>query len=328
MKRLLSGIQPSGELHVGNYLGAIRNWVALQDEYEALYCVVDLHAMTVKYDPAAMSDRTHDMAATLLACGIDPEKSTLFVQSHLTEHSELAWILNCVTPMGELYRMTQFKDKSARNQQNINVGLFTYPVLQAADILLYQAAAVPVGEDQVQHVELTREIARKFNGRFGKVFTEPKALLTKTGRIRGLDGQAKMSKSLNNQIPLLADEEAIAKLLRPAFTDPARLRRTDPGNPEVCNIFPLHHGFSPDADVKRVDEECRKAEIGCVECKRLLGRNISDSLAPVRERYESMGRDHVRDVLSQGAERARKIASATIEKVREKAGLLGRKGAK
>ena len=324
MKRLLSGIQPSGELHVGNYLGAISNWVALQEEYEAFYCVVDLHAMTVDYHADAMGDRTHDMAATLLASGVSPDKSTLFVQSHLTEHSELAWILNCVTPMGELYRMTQFKDKSSRNQQNINVGLFTYPVLQAADILLYQASAVPVGEDQVQHIELTREIARKFNGRFGKVFTEPKAVLTPTGRIRGLDGQAKMSKSLNNQIPLLADEDSIHKLLRPAFTDPARLRRTDPGNPEVCNLFPLHRGFSPADDLKRVDKECRKATIGCVECKRLLGKNMAEALAPVRERYEAMGRDHVRDVLSDGAKRAGAIASVTLEQVREKAGLLGR----
>lgn len=324
MKRLLSGIQPSGELHVGNYLGAIRNWVALQEEYEAFYCVVDLHAMTVKSEaPEPLEERTLNMATALLACGLDPERSTLFVQSHLTEHSELAWILNCVTPMGELFRMTQFKDKSQHNQHNINVGLFTYPVLQAADILLYKAAAVPVGEDQVQHIELTREIARKFNGRFGKTFKEPKALLTKTGRIRGLDGQAKMSKSLNNQIPLLADEDTMAKLLRPAFTDPARLRRTDPGNPEVCNLFPLHRGFSPAADLKRVESECRKAEIGCVECKRLLGTNMAAALAPIREKYHALGEDHVKDVLRDGAKRARAVASKTLEEVRDKAGLLG-----
>ncbi|MBL6976149.1 MAG: tryptophan--tRNA ligase [Deltaproteobacteria bacterium] len=323
MKRLLSGIQPSGELHVGNYLGAIRNWVDLQDEYEAFYCVVDLHAMTVNSPaPESLGERTINMATALLACGLDPEKSTLFVQSHLTEHSELAWILNCVTPMGELYRMTQFKDKSSQHQQNINVGLFTYPVLQAADILLYQASAVPVGEDQVQHIELTREIARKFNARFKKVFTEPKAVLTRTGRIRGLDGQAKMSKTLNNQIPLLADEDAIHKLLRPAFTDPARLRRTDPGNPKVCNLFPLHQGFSPDDDIQRVDKECRKAEIGCVECKRLLGANMAETLAPIREKYHALGNDHVQGVLRDGAERARAVASKTLEKVRYGAKLL------
>jgi len=324
MKRLLSGIQPSGELHVGNFLGAVRNWVDLQEEYDACFCVVDLHAMTVEYEPGKMRGRTLDMAATLLACGIDPDRSTIFVQSHVHEHSELSWLLNCVTPMGELYRMTQFKDKSDRHRQNINVGLFAYPVLQAADILLYKAAAVPVGEDQLQHIELTREIVRKFNSRFGKVFPEPKAVLTNTGRIRGLDGQAKMSKTLKNHIPLMADEDRIKKLLGPAFTDPARLRRTDPGNPRVCNLFPLHRGFSPEEDLARIDEECRKAKIGCVECKRLLARNMAMALNPIRQRYEALDEDHVLDVLHTGATRAREIASETLAEAREKAGLLTR----
>lgn len=322
MGRLLSGIQPSGEMHVGNWLGAIRNWVVLQDEYEAFYCVVDLHAMTVEYDPPALRERTRDLAAVLLACGIDPERSTLFVQSHVTEHAELAWVLQCITPMGDLHRMTQFKEKSAQHSHHIVAGLFTYPVLQAADILLYKAEAVPVGEDQVQHIELTREIARRFNARFGPTFPEPKEVLTRTARVRGLDGQAKMSKSLNNHIPLLATPERIADLLRPAFTDPARLRRADPGHPEVCNIFTLHQGFTPAQEVARIDRECREAGIGCVECKRLLARTMADALAPIRERHAALTVDQVEDVLAAGAARAREVAKATMEEVRERAGIL------
>ncbi len=322
MGRLLSGIQPSGEMHVGNWLGAIRNWVALQDRYEAFYCVVDLHAMTVAYDPALLRERTRDLAAVLLACGIDPGRSALFVQSHVPEHAELAWVLQCITPMGDLSRMTQFKDKSVQHHNNVNAGLFTYPVLQAADILLYRAEVVPVGEDQVQHIELTREIARRFNSRFGMTFPEPQEILAKTARIRGLDGQAKMSKSLNNHLPLLASPERIADLLRPAFTDPARLRRSDPGHPEVCNIFTLHQGFTPVEEVARIDRECRAAGIGCVECKRLLARTLADALAPIRERYAALSADHVDEVLAAGAERAREVARATMAEVRERAGLL------
>ncbi len=322
MRRLLSGIQPSGEMHVGNYLGAIRNWVALQEGYEAFYCVVDLHAMTVAYEPTALRERTRDLARVLLACGIDPYKSALFVQSHVPEHTEMAWILQCLTPMGDLYRMTQFKDKSAQHQHSVSAGLFTYPVLQAADILVYKAEAVPVGEDQVQHIELTREIARRFNARFGDTFPEPKEVLTRTARIRGLDGQAKMSKSLNNHIPILASPERIADLLRPAFTDPARLRRADPGHPEVCNIFTLHQGFTPAGEVEQIDRECRAAQVGCVDCKRLLARTMAQALAPVRERYSALRPDEVEDVLAEGAARAREVARATMAEVRERVGVL------
>lgn len=322
MPRLLSGIQPSGELHVGNYLGAIRNWVALQDEYEAYYCVVDLHAMTVAYDPPTLREWTRDLAATLLACGIDPKRSALFVQSHVPEHMALAWVFQCLTPMGDLYRMTQFKDKSAQHPHNVNAGLFTYPVLQAADILLYKAEVVPVGEDQVQHIELTREIARRFNARFGETFPEPKAILAKTARIRGLDGQAKMSKSLNNHIPILAPPERIADLLRPAFTDPARLRRSDPGHPEVCNIFTLHQGFTPGDEVLRIEQECRVAGIGCVDCKRFLAQNMAEALLPVRERHAALSKEDVDEVLHAGVLRARQVARATMEEVRERVGVL------
>ena len=322
-KRLLSGIQPTGELHVGNYLGAIRKWVELQDDYESWFCVVDLHAMTVEYDTSTMGPRTVEMAKSLLACGVDPSRSVLFVQSHVPQHSELAWILACVTPVGSLFRMTQFKDKAKAGEWSANTGLLTYPVLQAADILLYLAEAVPVGEDQVQHIELTREIARKFNNRFGRLFPEPKAHLTRTARIKGLDGKAKMSKSLGNHVPILASPEQIASLLRPAFTDPARLRRSDPGHPEVCNVFTMHQGFTGAEEVQEIEEACRNAAIGCVDCKKRLARNMADSLEPVRERHERLSDAEVVDVLREGAIRARRLASATMEAVRSRTGLLG-----
>ena len=321
MERLLSGIQPSGELHVGNYLGAIRNWVAMQDTYEAFFFVANLHSMTVDYEAPDMTRRILDMAKTLLACGVNPRKSCLFVQSDIVEHAMLAWILNCVTPLGELYRMTQFKDKSAQYEQNINAGLLTYPVLQAADILIYKAAVVPVGEDQVQHLELCREIARKYNARFGMLFPEPRPLLTRARRILGLDGKAKMSKSLGNHIPLLAEPERVWELLRPAVTDPARVRRNDPGHPEVCNLYSLHQGFSPEGDVAEIERDCRSAAIGCVDCKKRLSANMSAELAPVREQYRSLSDDDVRGVLAAGAQQARSIAQATLNEVKQATGI-------
>lgn len=321
MGRLLSGIQPSGELHIGNYLGAIKNWVSLQHEHESFFCIVDLHAMTVEYNPLELRQRTQQMAAVLLACGIDPSKSALFVQSHIHEHAELAWILQCITPLGDLYRMTQFKDK-AQHQHSVNAALLTYPVLQAADIMLYKANVVPVGEDQVQHIELTREIVRRFNARFGPLFPEPKALLTRTARIKGLDGQAKMSKSLNNHIPLLASPQRIQELLRPAFTDPARLRRHDPGHPEICNIFTMHQGFSHPEQVLEIETDCRSARIGCVDCKSLLAKNMAQMLAPIRERYSALKPEAVLEVLRESAKRAKVEAQNTIYEVQESVGLL------
>jgi tryptophanyl-tRNA synthetase len=233
--RTFSGIQPSGIAHLGNDLGAIRNYVRLQHEYEAIYCIVDYHALTSTHDPDLLRERTRDMAASLLALGLDPEQCTLFVQSHRPEHTELAWIFNTITPLGELERQTQFKEKAQR-QESVAAGLLNYPVLQAADILLYRAELVPVGEDQVQHLELSREIARKWNAEFGgghDYFPEPKPLLTEAKRIMGLDGQAKMSKSLGNTIGLLDTPDEIWQKLRPAKTDPARVTRKDPGTPEL-----------------------------------------------------------------------------------------------
>jgi tryptophanyl-tRNA synthetase len=320
---VFSGIQPSGELHIGNYLGAIRNWVGLIETHRCLYCIVDYHALTQDYDPASLPARVHDMAVDLLACGVDPERAVLFRQSHVKEHAELAWILNCVTQFGELGRMTQFKDKAARQEDNINVGLFTYPVLMAADILLYRAGYVPVGDDQLQHLELARDVARRFNARFGQTFPEPGAILSSTPRVRGLDGQAKMSKSIGNTISLRDAPEVIGKKLATAVTDPNRKRRADPGNPDVCNIFALHGRFSQPQICSWVREGCTHATIGCVECKRSLAENMSQTLAPIRERAaELVARpDYVRDVLAAGAAQARAIAQTTITDVRRTIGI-------
>jgi tryptophanyl-tRNA synthetase len=270
MPRIFSGIQPSGELHIGNYLGAVKNWAQLQYEIESFICIVDYHAITVPYEPEDLRRRTLEMGLSLMAAGIDPAKATLFVQSRVPEHTELAWIFNTITPLGELERQTQFKDKSSR-QESVAAGILNYPVLQAADILLYKADTVPVGEDQVQHLELSREIARRWNARFGEgFFPEPQARLTPTRRIMGLDGQAKMSKSLGNTVALLEPPDEIWKKLRPAVTDPARVRREDPGTPEICNIYHLHKAFSPTQTVDHVAVQCRTAGWGCIDCKKVL----------------------------------------------------------
>ena len=324
MARVFSGIQPSGELHTGNYLGAVKNWVDLQEKHECFFCIVDYHAITQDYDVEQLSARTFDMAVSLLASGLDPEKCVLFVQSHVLEHTELAWVFMSVTPLGELERMTQFKDKSQR-QESVLAGLLNYPVLQAADVLLYKADVVPVGEDQVQHVELMREIARKWNSRYGRAFfPEPDALVGPARRILGLDGQAKMSKSLGNTIGILDEEDGIWQLLRPAVTDPARVRKTDPGDPEVCNLYSLHRQFSPPATVEEVARKCRSAGWGCLECKRVLADNITAEFAPIRARAAELKSqpERVRDILEAGAERARVVARATMREVRERMGFL------
>jgi tryptophanyl-tRNA synthetase len=323
MDTVFSGIQPSGELHFGNYLGAVHNWVRLQDQYRCSICVVDLHAITQNYDPAELRRRTLEMAIDLLACGIDPERTTLFVQSSVPEHAELNWILNTVAPFGELSRMTQFKDKAARQEDNINAGLFTYPVLQTADIILYKATLVPVGVDQVQHLELAREITRRFNARWGDTFPEPKPLLTQTPKILGLDGQAKMSKSLGNTLQLSEDDEAIRKKLATAATDPRRVRRKDPGNPDDCNIGTMHKFFSDEACNAWVREGCTTAGIGCLECKGALADNVIRHLRPIRERKAELQADptRVEEILREGTRKARAVAVETMREVREKIGL-------
>jgi tryptophanyl-tRNA synthetase len=323
MSRILSGIQPSGELHIGNYLGAVKNWVELQDKYECIYFIADYHAIIGSFEPDDLRRRTREMAISLLAAGLDPEKSTLFVQSMVPEHTELAWIFDTVTPVGELERQTQYKDKAQR-QESVNAGLLIYPVLQAADILLYRADLVPVGEDQVQHLELAREIARKWNARFARdYFPEPKPLLTATRRIMGLDGQTKMSKSLGNTIGLLETEEEIWAKLRPAMTDPARVRRTDPGTPEVCNIYHLHRAFNDAATVEHVATQCRTAGWGCIECKKVLLNGMMRELTPIRTRALELASkpEIVTDALAAGAAKVGELARATMATVRQTMGL-------
>jgi tryptophanyl-tRNA synthetase len=327
MSRIFSGIQPSGELHIGNYLGAVKNWVRLQHEHPAIFCIVDYHAITTTYDPAELRGRRREMAISLLAAGIDPERATLFVQSAVPEHTELAWIFNTVTPLGELERQTQFKDKSQRSE-SIAAGLLNYPVLQAADILLYLADLVPVGEDQVQHLELTRVIARRWNGAFAAdmehgFFPEPKPILTQNRRIMGLDGQAKMSKSLGNTIGLLESPEEVWNKLRPAVTDPKRVKRTDPGTPEVCNIYHLHKAFSPPAVVEHVAVQCSTAGWGCIDCKRVLHQHMEEELIPIRARAESLAAhpDRVDEALESGASFCRGVARETMLNVRSRMGL-------
>ncbi|MBK8250951.1 MAG: tryptophan--tRNA ligase [Gemmatimonadetes bacterium] len=323
MPRIFSGIQPSGELHIGNYLGAVRNWVNLQHEIESFICVVDYHAITLPYAPDDLRRRTGEMGVTLLAAGIDPNRATIFVQSRVPEHTELAWIFNTVTPLGELERQTQFKEKSAR-QESVPAGILNYPVLQAADILLYHADTVPVGEDQIQHLELTREVARRWNARFGEgYFPEPQPRLTPTRRIMGLDGQAKMSKSLGNTVGLLEESGAIWDKLRPAVTDPARVRKTDPGNPDVCNIYQLHRAFSPADTIEHVATQCRSAGWGCIECKKVLHGHLDAELAPIRGRAAELQAQpgRVQEILGDGAERARNVAQVTMREVRGAMGL-------
>lgn len=323
MPRIFSGIQPSGELHIGNYLGAVRNWVQLQHEMESIICIVDLHAITQPYEPADLRRRTWDMAVSLLAAGIDPGICTLFLQSRVPEHTELAWIFNAVTPLGELERQTQYKEKAAR-QESVVAGILNYPVLQAADILLYKADTVPVGEDQVQHLELSREIARRWNARFGEgFFPEPQARLTPNRRIMGLDGQAKMSKSIGNTVGLLEPPDEIWKKLRPAVTDPARVRREDPGTPEICNIYSLHKAFTAPDQVEHVATQCRTAGWGCIDCKKVLFESMNAELTPIRERAAALNANpsHVAEVLDHGAAHAHAMAKATMGDVRERMGL-------
>jgi tryptophanyl-tRNA synthetase len=327
MDRIFSGIQPTGDLHIGNWLGAVRNWVALQDRFDCIYCVVDLHAVTIPYEAPLLASRTRDLTIGLLACGIDPERAILFVQSMVPEHAELNWLFTTVAPLGELERMTQFKDKTEK-LESIPAGLLCYPILQAADILLYRANKVPVGEDQLQHLEFTREIARRWNNAYSAgdpYFPEPEGMLTPAQKIKGLDGHAKMSKSLGNTIGVLESPEEIWQKLRPAMTDPARVTRKDPGNPEICNIFSLHKYFSSPDTIAEVDVKCRTAGWGCLDCKRRLADAMIETLAPIRTRAIELKQDPavVDTVLSRGAERARSIAAETIKAAKRKMGFFG-----
>lgn len=302
----------------------MKNWVELQHQHETFICIVDYHSITQDYDADGLTARTAEMAIGLMAAGIDPERAVLFVQSHVQEHTELAWVFTSVTPIGELERMTQFKDKSQR-QESVLAGLLTYPVLQAADVLLYKADLVPVGDDQAQHIELMREIARKWNARFQTdFFPEPKGMFTEAKRIMGLDGQAKMSKSLDNTVGILDEPELIWQRLRPAQTDPARVTKKDPGTPEKCNIYALHQHLSPPDTVEEVARKCRGAEWGCLDCKRVLADNMAEVFAPARARArelrDSPGR--LNDILADGAAKASAVAAETMTEVRRCMGLM------
>jgi tryptophanyl-tRNA synthetase len=317
--RVFSGARPTGRQHLGNYLGAIKNYVALQDDYDCVYCIVDLHALTTVEDTENLRQNTYEMALDWLAAGIRPEETIMFVQSHVPEVTELHTILSMVTPLGKLTDLPTFKEKIRQQPDNVNYGLVGYPVLMTADIVLYKTDVVPVGIDQAPHLEFAREIVRSFNYRYNThVLIEPQMKNTEFPKVLGIDAKEKMSKSLNNHIELAATpEETKARILQ-MVTDPARIKRTDPGNPEVCNVFTMHRVFSPQSDVDMVNVECRRAGIGCVECKTLFAKNLNKHLEPFRaKRAELASKPNlVTEVLDDGAKRARKIARKTMEEVR------------
>jgi tryptophanyl-tRNA synthetase len=319
--RAFSGIQPSGVVHLGNDLGAIRNYVRLQDEFEAIYCIVDYHALTSTHDAEALRIRTREMACSLLALGLDPDRCALFVQSHRSEVTELMWLFATVTPVSWLQRTPTYKEKRQSQPDDVNHGLLTYPVLQAADIVLYKASVVPVGRDQAAHLELSREIARSFNARYGDTFPEPQAAYTEAPVVLGTDGERKMSKSIGNTIEILAEPDVIRRQITSMVTDTQRIKRTDPGRPEVCNVCRLHRFFGD--DYESIWEGERTARTGCVDTKRLLAERIVERYAEARERYRELMADPTRvdRILADGAERVRPIAEATIAEVREKTGL-------
>jgi tryptophanyl-tRNA synthetase len=317
--RVFSGARPTGRQHLGNYLGAIKNYVALQDDYECVYCIVDLHALTTVEDTENLKQNTLEMALDWLAAGIRPEETIIFVQSHVPEVTELHTILSMVTPLGKLTELPTFKEKVRQQPENVNYGLVGYPVLMTADIVLYKTDVVPVGIDQAPHIEFAREVVRSFNYRYGThVLIEPQMKTTEVPKVLGIDGKEKMSKSLNNHIELASTPEETKKRVLEMVTDPARVRRSDPGNPDVCNVFTMHKIFSPQADIDMVNVECRRAGIGCVECKTLYAKNLNKHLEPFRAKRAELAAkpDLVTDILNDGAIRARKIAQKTMEEVR------------
>lgn len=326
--RVFSGMRPSGRLHLGNYLGALQNWVALQDHYHCIYCVVDVHALTTvatAQEAHQIKPNIREMVLDWLAAGVDPERSIIFVQGHVPEVMALHTLLSMFTPLGWLLRVPTFKERVRQmheTEETVSYGLVGYPVLQTADIILYKADTVPVGEDQVPHIELAREIVRRFNHIFGPTFPEPQAKLTEARLIVGLDGQAKMSKSLNNHIEMASSPEETRQRVLTAFTDPQRLRRADPGRPHVCNVYTLHGIFNA-ANRQTVYDECTTARRGCVECKGELGHRINQALVPFRERrceFEATP-TLVDEVLASGAARARTLAQETLRQVRQRMGL-------
>jgi len=319
-KRILSGMRPTGPLHLGNLHGALLNWIRMQDEYDCFYFIADWHALTSDYENTSMiSEYTREMIIDWLSAGLSPDKSTMFIQSHVKEHAELFLILSMITPVPWLERNPTYKDQIVQlsNKDLSTFGFLGYPVLQAADIIMYKPSGVPVGIDQVPHVEITREIARRFNFLYGEVFPEPEAILTKTPKILGID-RRKMSKSYNNAIFLSDKPDVISSKVSVMVTDPQRARKNDPGDPDVCNVFEFHRIYSDEATCTDINQKCRKAEIGCVECKKIMAKNLSKALEPIREKreyYEARPK-MVDDIIADGIKRAGKVAAKTMEEVR------------
>ncbi len=322
--RVFSGARPTGRQHLGNYLGAIKNYVALQAEYDCVYCIVDYHALTTMETTRDLKQNTLEMALDWLAAGIDPQRTIVFVQSHVPELANLHTILSMVTPLGKLTDLPTFKEKIREQPHNINYGLVGYPVLMSADILLYKANVVPVGVDQAPHIEFTREVARSFNHRYDTdVLIEPEMKVTETPKVLGIDGERKMSKSLDNHIEIAASPEETQKRIMMMVTDPARKLRSDPGNPDVCNVFTLHKIFSSQGEIEMVNTECRRAGIGCVDCKKLLAKNMNTYFEPFRQKRAEFGQhpDQIFDILADGGRRAGVIAKETMAQVRAAIGL-------
>ena len=322
--RVFSGARPTGRQHLGNYLGAIRNYVALQDDYDCIYCIVDIHALTTVETTEDLKQNTYEMALDWLAAGIRPEESIVFVQSHVPQVMELHTLLSMVTPLGKLTDLPTFKEKIRQNPNNVNYGLVGYPVLMTADIVLYKADVVPVGVDQAPHLEFARETVRSFNYRYNTdVLIEPQAKHTEVQKVLGIDGKNKMGKSLDNHIELASTPEETQKRVMQMVTDPQRLRRDDPGDPDVCNVYSLHKIFSPKDELEMINVECRKAGIGCVDCKKRFAANLNKHLEPFRAKRAEIGQNpqQVWDVLHDGADRARSIAKGVMEEVREAIGL-------
>ncbi|HET6745893.1 MAG TPA: tryptophan--tRNA ligase [Candidatus Limnocylindria bacterium] len=319
-ERVFSGIQPSGASHLGNYLGAQVNYVRLQDEYEAIYGIVDLHAMTTVHDGAVLRELTHEMVLDLLAVGLDPERCALIRQSDFPEHTELMWIFDTVVPVSWLERTPTYKEKRDEGVEN-SMGLLNYPVLQAADIVIYKASRVPVGKDQAAHLELSREIVRAFNRRYGEIFPEPQAVFTDAPVVLGTDGARKMSKSAGNTIPIFAEPDAIRRIVMSMVTDPQRIRRTDPGRPEICNVCQLHRFFG--GDYLQIQDGERTARTGCVDTKQLLAERIIEFFRPMREKRADLAAEPglVEQVLADGAAKVRPILEATLAEVRAAIGI-------
>ena len=325
--RILSGMRPSGRLHLGNYFGALQNWVRLQDRYECFYMVADVHALTTLSgdEVGSIANDTQEMVLDWLAAGLDPERAVIFVQSHVPEHLVLHGLLSMCTPLGWLMRVPTFKERVRQlgeDEEHVPYGLVGYPVLQTADIIIYKADKVPVGIDQASHVEISREIARRFNRLYGETFPEPQALLTDLPMILGTDGQNKMSKSLDNHVELAAADEETTQRTMTMVTDPQRARRSDPGRPEVCNVFSLQKVFNPDK-VDEIHRLCTTAGIGCVDDKRDLAEGINRYLREFRERRSELSEhpERVREILHEGAKRAQAVANATVEEVYVRMGL-------